>query len=319
MLSIALICGGASSEREISLKSAASIEGALEDIGHRVTRIELMFDSLDGIDLKGFDFAFIAMHGGWGEGGGLQRELEERGIPYSGSDALSSRIALDKELSKQHFAKQRIATPQWEIATRSTPESRLRRIFKRFGFPLAVKPTCEGSSVGVSVPKSSEIALEAIEDALEFGPRVMIERGVKGREFTVAVIGARAYPVIEIATSNEFFDWQAKYESAETRYIEKPELSELQVKQAQYLAKRAHNALRCHGYSRVDLMMDASGDFTVLEVNTLPGMTTRSLLPLATKQAGLSYEETLQAMIDASLAERRRIDESAYTPKYQNA
>lgn len=311
MQRIALLCGGTSSEREVSLRSGANVADALRNIGHRVTVHDLRADTLEGIDLHDASFAFIVMHGGWGEGGGVQAELEKLGLPYSGSDACSSRLALDKELTKAAFLRQRVPTPEHDVVTRADATVRARRFAARHGFPLAVKPVCQGSSIGVSIVKDAGGLDAALEEAFKWDERVMVERGIVGRELTVAIIGARAYPVIEVAPSRDFYDYSAKYADPGTRYITKPDLDPMVDKMARHFAKRAHNSVRCHGYSRTDMMLDQNGGLHVLEVNTLPGMTSRSLLPLAAAQAGMSYEEALQAMIDASLAPRKRIGVSA--------
>lgn len=310
MLRIALLNGGTSSEREVSLNGGNAVAEALSAIGHTVTRFDLTQDSLAGLDLSGFNFAFICLHGGWGEGGGVQAELEQLGIPYSGSDSCSSRLALDKVLSKAAFLRNRIPTPEHEVATKSDGLERFRRLQRRYGLPLAVKPATQGSSVGVSIVRDSSEIEPALAEAFRWDQQVVIERGIIGRELTVAIIGARAYPVIEVAPGRDFYDYQAKYSEPGTRYITNPQLCPVVEKLARHLSKRAHNALRCNGYSRVDLMLEGDGNLFVLEVNTLPGMTSRSLLPLATAQAGMGYEETLQAMIDASLTARRKIPES---------
>jgi len=307
---IALLCGGTSSERDVSLRSGANVADALRNIGHDVTVFDLRTDSLDGIDLGGHSFAFIVMHGGWGEGGGVQAELERVGIPYSGSDACASRLGLDKELTKAAFMRQRVPTPEYDVVTAADALPRATKFARTHGYPVAIKPVTQGSSIGVSIVRTPEAMGPALEEALRWDERVIVEKGIVGRELTVAIVGARAYPVIEVAPSREFYDYNAKYSDPGTKYIAKPELDPVVEKTARHLAKRAHNAIRCHGYSRTDMMLDARGGLHVLEVNTLPGMTSRSLLPLATSQAGMSYEETLQAMIDASLAPRRRIPET---------
>jgi D-alanine-D-alanine ligase len=310
MQRIALLCGGTSSERDISLRSGANVADALRNIGHTVTVHDLTADSLEGTDLSDASFAFIVMHGGWGEGGGVQAELERIGIPYSGSDACSSRLALDKELTKAAFLRQRVPTPEHDIVTRGDAAARAARFTARHGYPVAVKPVTQGSSIGVSIVRDGAGMGPALEEAFRWDQRVMLERGIVGRELTVAIIGARAYPVIEVAPCRDFYDYSAKYADPGTRYITRPELDPVVEKTARHIAKRAHNSVRCHGYSRIDMMLDSAGGLHVLEVNTLPGMTNRSLLPLAAAQAGMSYDETLQAMIDASLAPRRRISEA---------
>lgn len=319
---ILVLYGGTSTEREVSLKSGSAIAAGLREIGHDVTEHDLKQDSLAGIDLSQYTFAFNTLHGGYGEDGRVQRELERAGLPYSGSGPIACRLAMDKELTKAQFLAARIPTAPYAVIDKSDSAERTRRAANRLGFPLVIKPVNEGSSVGVSIIKQSDELDQALEEAFKYGQRVLLEQYISGREFTVAIIGARAYPIIEIAASREFYDYQAKYADGGTRYITEPELSEVQVKLAKFHAKRAYNALRCHGYGRVDLMLNASGEFQVLEVNTMPGMTERSLLPLAAAKAGLGFEETLQAMIDASCVVRRPIsltEEEAQAPSLRSA
>jgi len=322
MQRILVLFGGTSSEREVSLKSGQAVADGLREIGHIVETHDLQQDSLAHLDLSEYTFVFNALHGGYGENGGLQRELDRAGVTYSGSGPIACRLAMDKELTKAQFLARRVPTAPYTVISKSDSAARIKRSVNRLGLPLVIKPVNEGSSVGVSIVKSAAEVKKAVEEAFQFGERVMLEQYIAGREFTVAIIGARAYPVIEIAPAREFYDYAAKYTDGGTRYILTPELSDLQAKLAQYHAKRAYNSLRCHGYGRVDLMLDADGEFHVLEVNTLPGMTARSLLPQAAAQAGLGFEEALQAMIDASCAPRRTIpltSEERDAPKQRSA
>ncbi len=307
MLRIALLLGGTSSEREVSLSSGNAVYAALKRIGHNVTPIDVRDAELRELDRVKADFAFICLHGGEGEDGTVQSRLEARKIPYSGSGPIASRLAMDKELSKAEFLVQRVPTPPFEVAERFEARYRTRRMARRMGLPLAIKPTCQGSSIGVSIVHEIEHADSALDKAFELGPRVLIEKAVVGRELTVGVIGQRALPVCEIVADTQFFDFSAKYaHDSKTRYVLNPELPGPTAKMAQHFAKRAHHALRCHGYSRVDLMLDREGELWVLEVNTLPGMTDHSLLPKMAAAEGMSFDELVQEMIDVSLEPRRK-------------
>lgn len=310
MLRIALLFGGTSTEREVSLRSGSEVYAALKRIGHNVVPIDYNGQNFDEVDKARPDFVFIALHGGEGEDGTVQRWLEERKLPYSGSGPCASRIAMDKELSKAEFLAHRVPTPPAEVAERFDARYRLRRMARRIGLPLVVKPTNQGSSLGVTIVRDLAAADEALERALALNSRVMIERCIEGRELTVGVVGSRALPVCEVVAQAEFFDYEAKYgHNAPTRYVVNPELPGPTLKLAQHYAKRAHAALRCHGYSRVDMMLDREGELWVLEVNTLPGMTDHSLLPKMAAAEGIGFDELVQELIDVSM-ERRRQRES---------
>lgn len=307
MLHIALLFGGTSSEREISIKTGEAVWAALERIGHRVTPIDVGHDSVDVLETSNCDFAFIALHGGEGENGTVQRRLEELHIPYSGSGPIASRLAMDKELSKAEFLSHRVPTAPYEIAEEFDAEYRLRRMARRMGWPLVVKPIDQGSSIGVSLVTCLNEVNMSLEKAFAHSHRVIFEKGIVGRELTVGVVGNRALPVCEVVSKNGFFDFDAKYDRGSgTEYIVDPDLPGPTAKMAQHYAKRAHHALRCHGYSRVDFMMDEAGELYVLEVNTLPGMTETSLLPKAAKHEGVGFDELVQELVDVSREGRRR-------------
>lgn len=307
MLRIALLFGGTSTEREVSLKSGSEVYAALKRIGHTVIPIDYTGANFDEVDKARADFVFVALHGGQGEDGTVQRWLEERKLPYSGSGPCASRLAMDKELSKAEFLAHRVPTPPFEVAERHDARYRLRRMARRIGLPLCVKPTNQGSSIGVTLVRELEQGDGALEAALAHSERVLIERCIEGRELTVGVVGARALPVCEILPQAAFFDYDAKYShNAPTRYVLNPKLPGPTVKMAQHYAKRAHFALRCHGYSRVDMMLDQDGELWVLEVNTLPGMTDHSLLPKMAAAEDIGFDELVQELIDVSLEKRRQ-------------
>lgn len=306
MLNIALLYGGTSTEREVSIKSGEAVWAALERIGHRVTPFDVGVDPLGTIETGGFDFAFVALHGGEGENGTVQRQLESFNIPYSGSGPISSRLAMDKELSKAEFLTHRVPTPPYEVAEEFDASYRMRRMARRLAWPLVAKPIDQGSSIGVSIVQDAEGVDAALYEAFKHSRRVLLEKGIVGRELTVGVVGTRALPVCEVRPAAKFYDFKAKYDkSAGTQYIVRPDLPGPTAKMAQHFARRAHHALRCHGYSRVDLMLDAQGDLWVLEVNTLPGMTETSLLPKAAAAEGVGFDELVQELIDVSMEPRR--------------
>ncbi len=307
MLGIALLYGGTSSEREISLKSGTAVSDALERIGHMVIPFDLKNDDISAVANARPDFAFIALHGGDGENGAIQRALEEMGIPYSGSGPIASRLAMDKELSKAEFLAHRVPTPPYEVAEAFEASYRFKRMARRLGFPLVAKPTCEGSSIGVNIVHNNSQCEKALLDTFQHGQRAVLEKGIVGRELTVAIIGDRALPVCEVIPGGDFFDFDSKYDKdAGTQYITNPDLPGPTAKMAQHYARRAHHALRCHGYSRVDMMLDQDGNLWVLEVNTLPGLTEMSLLPKAAEAEGTGFDEMIQELIDVSMDRKRR-------------
>ncbi|MCL4729575.1 MAG: D-alanine--D-alanine ligase [Planctomycetes bacterium] len=306
MLRIALLYGGTSSERDISIRSGEAVWAALERNGHRVTPVDYGHDDFSVLERDRPDFVFIALHGGEGEDGTVQRRLEALGLAYSGSGPVASRLAMDKELTKAEFLAHRVPTPPGEVAEEFEASYRLRRMARRLGWPLCVKPIDQGSSIGVSIVRGPQDVDAALAAAFAHGPRVLLERGIVGRELTVGVVGNRALPVCEVIAPGGFFDYQAKYnKQAGTRYVVNPDLPGAVAKMAQHYARRAHHALRCHGYSRVDLMLDGNNELWVLEVNTLPGMTETSLLPKSAAAEGVSFDELVQELIDVSREPRR--------------
>lgn len=307
MLRIALLTGGHSAEREVSLNSGAAVYAALKRIGHSVTPVDVRDSDLREVARCRPDFVFNCLHGGEGEDGTIQAQLEALKIPYSGSGPVSSRLAMDKELAKAEFFAQRVPTPPSEVAEQFEAKYRVRRMARRLGLPLAIKPTNQGSSIGVSIVREIEHADAALDRAFTHNSRVLIEKAIIGRELTVGVIGERALPVCEIIAGTTFFDYDAKYSyGSNTRYVVNPELPGAAMRMAQHYAKRAHHALRCHGYSRVDMILDKDNDLWVLEVNTLPGMTDHSLLPKMAAAEGMGFDELVQEMIDESMKPRRK-------------
>jgi len=294
-LRIGVLMGGFDSERAISLRSGRAVIKALSGSGFPVKSIDIRDAKTIENRIARIDFAFICLHGKYGEDGTLQRWLEQHHIPYSGSGPRASKFAFDKALTKRIFLRHKIPTPRF-ISCRD-----IRTIKNTLAYPVVVKPCKEGSSVGISVAKNAKEFEKALKIASKFDPRVLIEEYISGREVTVGVLGRKALPVIEIVPKDHFFSFSAKYKDVETKYILKPKFTSNQLRLIQNTAIKAHNAIGCSGFSRVDIIYSRSGKPLVLEINTIPGMTERSLLPKAARQAGISYTRLCEKMIELSL------------------
>ena len=305
-LRIALLAGGTSGEREVSLSGAAGVEKALDKDKFDVRRFDPATDlaaltaSADEID-----FAFILLHGLQGEDGTVQGLLDLLGIPHQGSGVLGSAIAMDKHLSKELYRLNGLPVAEWEIIDKSTAESG-PEVTKRFGLPAVVKPVREGSSLGMTIAQTEQELTEGIATALEHGRDVMVEQYISGREITVGVVGndeLTPLPLIEIVPGEEFtfFDYKAKYEPGASEEICPAQVSEEIREKAQDYAVRAHKALRLKGYSRTDMMIDEEENLYLLETNTIPGMTPTSLLPQAAAEYGLEFPVFLEKLIELGM------------------
>jgi D-alanine-D-alanine ligase len=278
-LNIAVLMGGPSAEREVSLKSGAAVAKALESCGHRVTRV----DPQDGVLQlpPGMDVVFLALHGTYGEDGSVQQELEAIGMPYTGSRPTASRLAFDKLASKRVFWEQGLATPRFCSVSQSDAT-----IPSDLGMPLVVKPVRQGSSVGLSFIRETGQWVSALEEVLKFGGEALVEEFITGRELTVGILGEEAY--------------EHKYTVGATRYFCPADLDEEVTRQCQLLALNAFKALGCEGYGRVDIMLDGDQAY-LLEVNTLPGMTETSLLPMSAGARDMGFAELCEWMIQDAL------------------
>ena len=255
------------------------------------------------------DVCFVALHGQWGEDGTIQGMLELLGIPYVGSGVLASALAMDKVMAKAVLAAAGIDTPRGfavDKADGPIDRGRLERAAAELGYPLVVKPVSQGSSVGIAIVEGSDDLAAAVDDALGYDDRVLVEERLMGTELTVGVIGngreLQALPVIEIVTTREFFDYRAKYDPALTEEICPARIDDELAARAQELARRAHQVLGCRDLSRTDLIADNDGRLSVLEVNTIPGMTANSLLPKAARVAGIPFGELCSLLIEGALA-----------------
>lgn len=293
---IGVLAGGSSNEREISLRSGQAVFRALTEEGFDAIFIDVHDDICDIIKTNRMDVAFIALHGRFGEDGTVQRILERSGIPYTGSGVEASKLALNKIASKEAFVKKEIPSPKYIVHEKGMPPADRDMP----AWPIVVKPQFEGSSIGLSVVRDKVGLGEALKKALACGDKVLIEEYISGREFTVGMLDDRPLPVIEIVTRNKVYDYEAKYKDPETSYLVPAPLEKSVYKGAQALGLEAHKALGCRYFSRVDMMMDGLGKLFVLEVNTIPGMTQRSLLPKAAAEEGLSFNRLCVKLIEGA-------------------
>jgi D-alanine-D-alanine ligase len=298
---IAVLCGGDSSEREVSLETGEAVARALDARGHYVRLVDVRGRSLDALDGLDLDAAFIALHGTFGEDGQVQLLLETRGIPYTGSGVEASRLAMDKPAAKQRFAERGVPTPPWAAIDRGAPPEQARAAIVEIGFPQVIKPAREGSSVGVTVACSVPEATEGLEECFRLADRALIEERIRGRELTVGVLGGHTLPVIELVYPTDIFDYEAKYTPGTTRHVIRRDLPEGTTEQVRAVALQAHHALGCRDLSRVDLMLGADGTPWVLEVNTVPGMTATSLVPDAARAAGIEFPELCETILRHAL------------------
>ncbi len=308
-LAIGVLYGGPSSEREVSIESGENVASALEKAGHDVHRVLLdgSFTAKDAQSL-GIDVAFLALHGEFGEDGVIQGILEAADLPYTGSGVDASSTAFDKVLAKRAFENHNLRTPAWMSLDVSELE-------KAGGFnglclipPMVVKPATGGSSLGVTIVRDESQVTPAVNKAFEYADTIIVERYIKGREVTVGVLGDSALPVAELKIAGEFFDYQSKYTDNGTTVVCPADLNEILAACVQSLGLAAHRALGCRDYSRTDIIIGEDGLPWVLEVNTLPGMTSHSLLPRAAGAMGKSYaelcEEMLRMAVTRSLARK---------------
>lgn len=304
-LRLALIAGGLSGEREVSLKSGDAVQGALDPTKYVVTR----YDPKDGLgallqDRQRIDLAFVLLHGRYGEDGSIQGFLELLGIPYVGSGVLASAMALNKKVAKDVYERAGLQVID-HVHLTARHDRDVGEIMQRLGPSTVVKPVSEGSSLGVAICHGEEDLARGLDRAFEIDEEVLVERFLRGTEVTCCVLGTRvleALPLIEIVPNPEyaFFDYRAKYTPGATREICPARISPALTEESQSSAKKAHLALRCRVWSRTDMIIH-DGRVYLLETNTIPGMTETSLVPLAAKTAGMSFSQLLDRLIDMSL------------------
>jgi D-alanine-D-alanine ligase len=285
---VAVLLGGKSAEREVSLKSGGMVLAALRKKGVDAHPFDPKERDVQDLVKERFARVFIALHGRFGEDGTLQGVLEWLGIPYTGSGVLASALAMDKVRTKRLWAADGLPTAPYEVLT---GETNLGAVAKRLGTPMFVKPASEGSSVGMTKVKKAQDLEEAYALAVNYDPVVIAEKFIDGAELTVGIVGERVLPIIRIETPREFYDYEAKYIANDTRYLIPCGLPDKKEKALQALSLKAFRALGCRGWGRVDLMLDKRGRPFLLEVNTSPGMTDHSLVPMGARAVGISYED----------------------------
>ena len=311
-LRVALLAGGKSGERDVSLKGASEVEKALDSQKYDVQRYDPATDlpqlAADAINI---DFAFILLHGPFGEDGTMQGMLDLLEIPYQGAGVLGSAMAMDKNVAKVMYQRVGLTVPDWVMVYRGQ-EYDPKKIIDQLGLPLVIKPIQQGSSLGMSIPKTSQELVAGVEDAFRYDKEVLIEQFIGGREITVGIIGNDdliALPLVEIIPGDAyaFFDYEAKYQPGATEEICPAQVDANLTKQAQDWAMKAHRILHLDGYSRTDMIIDQeSNELYVLETNTIPGMTPTSLLPQAASEYGLSFSGLLDRLIELGLQAHKK-------------
>lgn len=284
---VAVLAGGRSAEREISLDSGREVHAALRALGVLAELVDPAEVTVE--TLTGFERVFIALHGRGGEDGVIQGVLEHLGVRYTGSGVMASAIGMDKVRTKLLWAGAGLPTPEFYVAGTAQPPE--------LGYPLMIKPAREGSSIGMRKVDNAEELDEAIRAAREYDDAVLVERWVSGPEFTVAILNDRALPAIRLETPNSFYDFDAKYRADTTRYLCPCGLSEQQESELKELALQAFRQVGAEGWGRVDVMQDSDGRFQLLEINTVPGMTDHSLVPMAARAAGMTFEELVAEIL----------------------
>lgn len=300
-MKVGVIAGGMSSEREVSLRSGKAIYNALKELGYDVVFIDADNQVYEKIKNEKIDVAFLALHGGWGENGAIQGMLEVIGIPYTGSNVLASALAMDKEFSKKVFIYHGIPVPDFKVLTKKDFETAPLE----FDFPCVVKPAKEGSSIGVSIVRRQEEIKTALTEAFKYGQRVIVEKYIEGKEIHIGVLGDRALGGVEVRPKKAFYDYEAKYTKGLTEYILPPEIDKQLYERLKELGEKAHKVLGCSGATRVDMLVDKEGNPYVIEVNTIPGMTETSLLPMIASMAGYDFKALVKEILNLALKDEK--------------
>ena len=302
-LRIGVFLGGFSSERKVSLKSGRAVVKALRGLGHQVKVIDVRSPSILPA-LKGIDFAFIVLHGKFGEDGTLQRILEKHHIPYTGPRPKASQAAFDKAITKKVLTRRKIPTAPYVIVriehranSKWGKNYTLNAVRSTLHYPVVVKPSKEGSSVGISIAHNDRELKAGLKEAAKYDSTIILEQFIKGREVTVGILGQTPLPLVEVRPKQGFYSFKAKYQDKTTEYIVKPRFPAKIVRQIQNTALRAYKALGCSGLSRVDLIYSKDKWPFVLEINTIPGMTERSLLPKAARAVGIEFPQLCEKII----------------------
>jgi D-alanine-D-alanine ligase len=296
---VAVMFGGTSAEREVSLKSGQAVFNALQAQGIDVHAFDPKFKPLTDLQAEAFDRVFIVLHGRGGEDGTMQGALQLLGLPYTGSGVLGSALSMDKIRCKFLFSAHGLPTAPFAVAHKGEAIDYADMLAKLNG-KVMVKPANEGSSIGMSAAETAEQLQQALNLAFTYDDAVLVEQWISGREFTVSMLDGKALPVIEMRTPRAFYDYEAKYQSNTTQYLCPAPIDSEQTLSLQQAAMAAFKAVDAKGWGRVDAMMDEQGNFFLLEVNTVPGMTEKSLVPMAAKAAGYSFEQLVAKILEQS-------------------
>lgn len=298
---VAVLMGGLSGEREISLRSGAAVLQALHSANIDAHAIDVDRDVYSVLREQSFDRAFVALHGCGGEDGSMQGGLEVMGIPYTGSGVMASSICMDKLMTKRIWAAADVSSPQFISLEQHTAYEDVKL---KLGSPFIVKPSLEGSSLGIHKVSDQDQYQVACQDAHKYKGKLLAEQWIDGGEYTVAVLNDTAMPIIRLETPRSFYDYEAKYNSNDTQYVIPCGLDSSTENNLQDLALAAFHAAGASGWGRVDLMMDQAGQHWFLEINTVPGMTDHSLVPMSAQHAGISFNQLVLKILDTSFVER---------------
>ena len=299
---IAVLLGGTSAEREVSLNSGKAVLEALLNQGYDAHPIDPKEYNVANLKKDGFNRVFNILHGRGGEDGTMQGLLEQIGLPYTGCGVMASALTMDKMRTKMLWKAFGLPVADMEVVTRETfAELDAQAVVEKLGLPLMVKPSLEGSSVGLTKVKAVDELKSAVEYALKFDNTILIEEWLAGDELTVPVLDSQVLPAIRIVPEGEFYDYNAKYISDNTQYFCPAGLTSEREQELALLVKRAYDAVGCRGWSRIDVMCDAKGDFRLVEVNTNPGMTSHSLFPKSAASVGISFEQLVVKILELSV------------------
>ncbi len=308
MLDVVVICGGPGAEREVSLVSGEAVYQGLLAAGITARKMEISGDTAE-LDALTCDVAFVVLHGEFGEDGQIQKLLEERGIYYTGCDSAASAVAMDKDLTKKALRDAGLPTADWFVCDK--PEGAKEKLSAAgMSVPVVVKPVCRGSSVGTTIVKDVQKLEDAVRCALQFDNRAMVETFVKGKELTAGMLDGEILPLIELKPKAEFYDYQAKYIADDTEYLCPAPIGAFWTDEILKLADQVVKLMNLRDMSRVDFLLDEAGP-KILEVNTIPGFTSHSLLPMAAKQKGIGFSELCRLIMQMALKRKNAAQRSA--------
>lgn len=308
---IAVLCGGRSAEREVSLKSGGQVQEALRGLGHQVTAVDIDLKTWDVLRDGGFECVFNALHGRMGEDGTVQGMLELLGLPYTGSGVLASALCIDKARANEVMSGGGLNVPEFEELEGKEGVSAdvVERLVGRYGLPLVIKPVREGSTIGITIAKDADEVASGLVLAARYDRRVFVQRFQSGTEITVGVLATpelQVLPTLEIVSENAVYDYDAKYTAGKSHHIIPARIPEAARAASAQAAGRAFTLLGCSGMARVDFIVDRSGTPWVLEVNTVPGLTALSLLPDAARAAGIEFDQLVKRLVDHAIGRHER-------------